>query len=69
LAGVGGDLEGRVSAHLACLSDCGYVAVRRDGRFAYYRVTDPRIADLVLLGRVLAADNAAALAACMRIDA
>lgn len=59
--------QGRVSAHLACLSDCGYVQVRRQGRFAYYRVPDSRVADLVLLARSLAADNAAALAACMRI--
>ncbi|MFC5993780.1 ArsR/SmtB family transcription factor [Pseudonocardia hispaniensis] len=61
--------QGRVSTHLGCLSDCGYVQVRREGRFAYYQVADPRVADLVLLARSLAADNAAALAACMRIDA
>jgi len=61
--------QGRVSAHLACLADCGYVTVRREGRFAHYRVTDPRVADLVLLGRALSADNATALTACMRIDA
>ncbi|MBA3574404.1 MAG: winged helix-turn-helix transcriptional regulator [Pseudonocardiales bacterium] len=60
--------QGRVSTHLGCLSDCGYVQVRRAGRFAYYRVADPRVADLVLLARALAADNAAALAECMRID-
>lgn len=59
--------QGRISTHLACLSDCGYVQVRRQGRFAHYRVPDPRVADLVLLARSLAADNAAALAACMRI--
>lgn len=59
--------QGRVSTHLGCLSDCGYVQVRRQGRFAYYTVTDPRVAELVLLARSLAADNAAALAACMRI--
>jgi DNA-binding transcriptional ArsR family regulator len=34
--------QGRVSVHLACLSDCGYVVVRREGRFAYYKVRDPR---------------------------
>jgi DNA-binding transcriptional ArsR family regulator len=61
--------QGRVSSHLACLSDCGYVQLRRQGRFAYYRVTDPRVAELVLLARSLAADNASALAACMRITA
>jgi ArsR family transcriptional regulator, cadmium/lead-responsive transcriptional repressor len=60
--------QGRVSAHLACLAGCGYVQVRRSGRFAYYRVADPRVADLVTLARSLAADNAAALSDCVRID-
>ena len=60
--------QGRVSAHLACLADCGYVQVRRAGRFAHYRVADPRVADLVMLARSLAADNAAALAECVRIS-
>jgi DNA-binding transcriptional ArsR family regulator len=59
--------QGRVSAHLGCLADCGYVQARREGRFAHYRVTDPRVADLVVLARSLAADNCAALAACERI--
>ncbi|TAM68857.1 metalloregulator ArsR/SmtB family transcription factor [Mycobacterium sp.] len=59
--------QGRVSSHLACLSDCGYVQMRRQGRFSHYTVTDPRVAELVLLARSLAADNFAALAACMRI--
>ncbi len=60
--------QGRVSTHLACLADCGFVQLRRDGRFAYYRVVDPRVAELVLLGRALSADNVAALSECMRID-
>ena len=59
--------QGRVSAHLACLADCGYVAARRQGRFAHYRVVDPRVADLVVLARSLAADNCTALTACERI--
>jgi DNA-binding transcriptional ArsR family regulator len=60
--------QGRVSAHLACLADCGYVQARREGRRAFYRVADPRVAELVLLAHALAFDNATALAACMRID-
>ncbi|WP_343577663.1 helix-turn-helix domain-containing protein, partial [Mycobacterium sp.] len=50
-----------------CLTDCGYVVARRDGRKLRYSVGDPRISDLVMLARSLAADNAAALAACVRI--
>jgi DNA-binding transcriptional ArsR family regulator len=60
--------QSRVSTHLACLADCGYVEVRRQGRFSYYRVADPRVVDLVRLARALAADNAAVLAACTHID-
>jgi len=61
--------QSRVSSHLACLADCGFVTARRDGRFTRYRVTDRRVVELVTLARGLAADNAAALAACTRIDA
>lgn len=59
--------QGRVSVHLACLADCGYVACRRTGRNAFYRVADPRVAELVVLAHALAADNAWALADCQRI--
>lgn len=60
--------QGRVSTHLACLADCGYVQARKEGRRTFYRVTDPRVADLVVHARALAADNTAALAACTRVD-
>lgn len=57
----------RVSVHLSCLTDCGYVVARRDGRRLRYSVGDPRVADLVVLARSLAADNAVALDCCPRI--
>jgi ArsR family transcriptional regulator, cadmium/lead-responsive transcriptional repressor len=60
--------QGRISTHLACLADCGYVQARREGRFAYYRVADPRVAELVMLAHSLAAENTTALAACARIE-
>ncbi len=41
--------QGRVSTHLACLADCGYVQARREGRWCYYRATDPRVAERSLL--------------------
>ena len=59
----------RVSVHLSCLTDCGYVVARRDGKKLRYSIGDPRVADLVMLARSLAADNAAALACCTRIPA
>ncbi|GAB3225408.1 metalloregulator ArsR/SmtB family transcription factor [Glycomyces halotolerans] len=58
----------RVSVHLACLADCGYVTARREGRRFHYRVTDPRVADLVVAAHALAADNADALDSCPSID-
>jgi ArsR family transcriptional regulator, cadmium/lead-responsive transcriptional repressor len=60
--------QGRVSVHLGCLADCGFAQVRRQGRYTFYAVADPRVAELILLARALAADNAAALASCVRID-
>ncbi len=63
-----GITQPRVSVHLACLTDCGYVVAHRDGRKLRYSVGDPRVADLVVLARSLAADNAAALDCCPRIS-
>jgi len=59
--------QGRVSAHLGCLVSCGLLEVRRAGRFAYYQVTDPRVAELVGLGASMVADHAAGVAACARV--
>lgn len=59
--------QGRVSIHLACLANCGYVSARRQGRWCYYRVTDPRVRKLVTLARSFARDNCDELAACERI--
>ncbi len=61
--------QSRVSAHLQCLVNCGFITVRREGHFAYYRVDDPRVVDLVRLGVGIAADHAEAVAACTRLDA
>lgn len=64
-----GITQPRVSIHLACLTDCGYVIARRDGRRLLYSVGDPRVAELIVLARALAADNGAALDCCPRIPA
>ncbi|MGC8473206.1 MAG: ArsR/SmtB family transcription factor [Candidatus Dormibacteria bacterium] len=59
--------QGRVSAHLACLVSCGLLGMRRQGRFAYYRVVDPRVMELVGLARAMVADHAASIAACATV--
>ena len=63
-----GQPQSRVSNHLACLRWCGYVESRREGKFVYYRVADPRIRQLVELARGVIADNAATILSCTRID-
>ena len=47
----------RVSDHLRCLSWCGYVQVRREGRNAYYSVADDRVLEMLELGEMLLRDN------------
>ena len=62
-----GQPQSRVSNHLACLRWCGYVDSRREGKFIYYRVSDPRVRQLVELARSVIADNAAAVLSCTRM--
>ncbi|MHB1802346.1 MAG: ArsR/SmtB family transcription factor [Actinomycetes bacterium] len=59
--------QGRVSAHLACLVSCGLLSLRREGRYAYYRVADPRVLPLLDLGVGLTSEHAASIAACLRV--
>ncbi len=59
--------QSRVSNHLACLRWCGYVTSRRDGKFVYYRVADPRVRQLLDLARGVIADHAAAILTCTRM--
>ena len=54
----------RVSDHLRCLSWCGYVEVRREGRNAYYCVTDERVLEVLKLGESLLRDNLEHVEAC-----
>ena len=61
--------QARVSNALTCLKWCGYVEARREGRYVWYAVTDPRIRALVALAHTIMADHAAALASCTRVTA
>ena len=63
-----GEPQSRISNHLACLRWCGYVDSRRDGKYIYYRVADPRIRDLLSLARGVVADHTAAIHSCTRIS-
>ena len=60
--------QARVSSHLGCLRWCGYIGTRRDGKFIYYRVTDPRVSELMRLARTILVENAEAVASCLRLN-
>jgi DNA-binding transcriptional ArsR family regulator len=62
-----GQPQSRISNHLACLRWCGYVESRRDGKFIYYRVADPRVRQILDLARGVIADNAASILSCTRM--
>ena len=59
----------RISNALVCLKWCGFVEARREGRYMWYVVTDPRIRELMGLARIVMADHAAEIACCTRLDA
>src|ERR671938_1647909 len=61
--------QSRVSNALVCLKWCGYVEARREGRYVWYGVADPRSRALVDLAHTIMADHAAALASCTRLTA
>lgn len=56
--------QGRVSTHLACLRTCGFVVSRREGRFVYYRVADPRVKDLLRSAQEIILENAEQILTC-----
>jgi hypothetical protein len=43
------------------------VSARRAGRYTYYQVTDPRVAEIVAVGAEIVADHAASIAACTKV--
>lgn len=63
-----GDIaQARVSDHLACLKWCHYVDTKREGRYVYYYIKDPRVLNVLALIEELASENAEQLASCERI--
>src|ERR671938_1274764 len=54
----------RVSDHLRCLSWCGYVKVRREGRNAYYSIADDRVLEMLRLGEAMLQNNLEHVEAC-----
>ena len=62
-----GALQSRVSTHLACLRHCGFVETERRGREVVYRLSIPRLGELLMRAAEVAAPRAEHLATCERI--
>lgn len=63
-----GSSQGRVSNHLACLKQCGFVDTRRDGKFIYYRIAEGDVRHLLEVSQLMIAKNAERIWACTRVD-
>ncbi len=64
-----GSSQGRVSNHLACLKQCGFVNTRREGKFVYYSIADEEVRRLLDVSEAMIARNADQIWACTRVGA
>lgn len=53
-----------VAAHVTCLRFCGYVEARREGRHVWYELIDPRVRQMLAMGRSYLTSNAERIRAC-----
>ena len=59
--------QSNISNHLACLRDCGLVAAEQDGRYVRYRLSDPRVEQLLALADELLGDVAKGVYECTHL--
>ncbi|SDM88102.1 transcriptional regulator, ArsR family [Lentzea albidocapillata subsp. violacea] len=59
-----GSAQSTVSAHVACLRDCGLVVGRPQGRQVFYSLTRPELMDLLASAETLLAATGNAVALC-----
>ena len=64
LVGELGLAQSTVSAHVACLRDCGLVEGRPQGRQVFYRLVRPQLMDLLAAAETLLAATGNAVALC-----
>lgn len=64
LTGELGMAQSTVSAHVACLRDCGLVAGRVEGRSVYYSLAQPELMDLLSQAEILLAATGNAVSLC-----
>jgi DNA-binding transcriptional ArsR family regulator len=60
--------QSNTSNHLSCLYDCGLVARQQRGRFVVYRLSDPRVGELLRLSDELLAEVARGVYECVRYN-
>lgn len=58
--------QSNVSNHLSCLNDCGLVVAEKRGKYVEYRLSDPRVDQLLSLTESLLADVARGVYECTR---
>lgn len=63
-----GATQTRVSEHMACLTWCGFVHTRNEGRKTLYRVANRQVRGLVERAKRFLEQNEAQIASCRRID-
>lgn len=64
LVGELGMSQSNVSAHLACLKDCGLIVDRPMGRAVHYRIATEQVFDLLRAAEDLLGDVGARIALC-----
>lgn len=60
--------QSNVSNHLSCLRDCGLVTAEQLGKYVEYRLSDPRVNEILSLGETLLADVALGIYECTRYE-
>ena len=56
--------QNQVSMHLGCLRWCGYVNTRREGRYVFYSLADPRVMEIISLAQGLLRGSEVYLMCC-----
>ena len=56
--------QNHVSMHLGCLRWCGYVTTRREGRYVFYALGDPRVSEIVRLAQEMLRGSEVYLMTC-----
>lgn len=64
LTGELGLAQSTVSAHVACLRDCGLVEGRAQGRSVYYSLSHPELMDMLAQAEILLAATGNAVSLC-----